>query len=467
MRLARGNRRRLGLEMLRNISLLSLSPLILLVGCASMAPEYQRPPLAAPVEALPAAQDASELPWRTIYADARLRSLIELALANNRDLRVAALNVARARAQYQVQDAESLPSLVAGTSATRSKDVGNQFSVSLGLAAFELDFFGRVRSLKEAALQAFLQTDESRRSAQISLVAETANAWLTLAADLERQRLAERTLESRRHTYELTQTRRRLGAISGLALAQARTALESARADLASFASQIAQDLNALALLVGAPVPEELVPRADTPGVQELAVLPAPPAGVPSSVLRRRPDVLAAEHALREANANIGAARAARFPLVTLTGSVGGASPELSKLFERGAWSVGPSLSLPIFDGGASRANARAAEVDGDMALARYDKAVQTAFREVADALAVSATLGERLSAQQALYEATRRQLYLAEVTYRAGSSSQLDLLDAQRALYAAEQALITLRQTTQSNRITLYKVLGGGWNNA
>jgi multidrug efflux system outer membrane protein len=449
--------------MRRSASFVLLPTAVLLAGCVNLAPNYQRPPLAVPAEDRTAAQDVSEMSWRTVYVDERLRRLIDLALANNRDLRVAALNIERARAQYQVQRAVSLPNVVLGADASRIKDVGNQFSSSLGLAAFELDFFGRVRNSNEAGLQVFLQTDQSRRSAQISLVAETANAWLTLAADLERQRLAERRWESHLHSYELTQTRRRLGAISGLALAQAQTALESARADLASYASQIAADRNALTLLVGVAIPDELLPRVNAYGVPELAVLPAPPTGVPSSVLQRRPDVLAAEHALRGAHANIGAARAARFPLITLTGSAGSASAELSKLLERGTWSFGPSLSLPIFDGGASRANAQAAEVDRDIALAQYDKAVQTAFREVADALAVSATLGERLSVQQALYEATRRQLTLAEVTYRAGGSSQLDLLDAQRTLYAAELALITLRQTAQSNRIALYKALGGG----
>jgi multidrug efflux system outer membrane protein len=453
--------------MRRNVSFMLLAVAAVLAGCVNLAPDYQRPPLAVPAEGRAAAQDVSEMSWRTVYADERLRRLIDLALAHNRDLRVAALNIERARAQYQVQRAQRLPSVALGAGASRSKDVGNQFSSGLGLAAFELDFFGRVRNLNEAGLQVVLQTDESLRSAQISLVAETANAWLTLASDLERLRLAERTLESHRHGHELTQTRRRLGAIGGLALAQAQTALESARADLASYASQIAQDRNALTLLVGVAVPEELLPRVDADGVPELAVLPAPPIGVPSSALQRRPDVLAAEHVLRGAHAHIGAARAARFPLITLTGSAGGASAELAKLFERGTWSFGPSLSLPIFDGGASRANAQAAEVERDIALAQYDKAVQTAFREVADALAVSATLDERLSAQEALHEATRRQLNLAEVTYRAGGSSQLDLLDAQRTLYAAELTLITLRQAAQSNRIALYKALGGGWNSA
>lgn len=453
--------------MIRNLFVASLATWLCLAGCADLAPGYERPQPTVPVEGQPAERDASELSWRSIYLDERLRGVIELALANNQDLRAAALNVERARAQLQVQQAGSLPNVVLGAGVTRSKDVGNQFSTNLSLAAFELDFFGRVRNLNKAALQIVLQTDESRRSAQISLVAETANAWLTLATDLERQRLAQRTLESRQRSYELTWTRRSLGAISGLALSQAQTALESARADVASYASQIALDRNALTLLVGAPVSEELLPRSGGTGLQELLVLPALPSGVPSSVLQRRPDVLAAEHALLSANANIGAARAAQFPRITLTGSLGGASAELSKLFERGVWSFGPSLSLPIFDGGASRANARAAEVDGDIALAQYGKAVQIAFREVADALAVSATLSERLNAQQSLYEATRRQVDLAELTYRAGGSSQLDLLDAQRSLYAAEQALISLRQTAQSNRITLYKVLGGGWKNA
>ncbi|HEX2012913.1 MAG TPA: efflux transporter outer membrane subunit [Roseateles sp.] len=450
---------------------IAMALLAAMAGCANLAPGYQRPPPAVPA-APNASADAparalAELPWREFITDARLRRLVELALAHNRDLRVAALNVERARAQYQVQEAAALPNVSLGASASRSKDSGKQFSASLGLAAFELDFFGRIKNLNESALQGFLASDESRRSAQISLVAETANAWLTLAADLERQRLAERTLASRQQSLALTQRRYELGAIGGLPLAQAQTALDSARVELASTQAQIAQDRNALELLLGTAVPAELLPRAEQGPGTDVALLPALPAGVPSSVLQQRPDVLAAEHQLQGAHADIGAARAALFPRITLTGSVGSASTELGKLFERGSWSFGPSISLPIFDGGANRANVRASELSRDIALAQYDKAVQSAFREVADALAVGASLGERMAAQQALYAATEHQLRLAEASYRAGASGQLELLDAQRSLYAAEQALIALRQTAQANRLTLYKALGGGWKNS
>jgi multidrug efflux system outer membrane protein len=438
---------------------------LLLAGCANLAPTYQRPAPAVPADvpqAVVPAQELAELPWREFISDARLRQVLELALANNRDLRVAALSVERARAQYQVQQADGAPQVNLGAGASRAKDSGSQFSASLGLAAYELDFFGRVKNLNEAALQGFLQSEAARRSVQISLLAETANAWLTLASDLERQRLAARTLENRERSLALTQRRYELGAVGGLPLAQAQTALDSARVELASYEAQIAQDRHALELLLGAALPADLQPQ----GLGEVAELAAAPAGVPSSVLQNRPDVLAAEHALQAANADIGAARAARFPRITLTGSLGSASTELGKLFERGTWSFGPSLSLPLFDGGAGRANVRAAELSRDIALAQYDKAVQGAFREVADALAVGASLTQRLTAQQALYAATERQLRLAEAAYRAGSSSQLELLDAQRSLYAAEQALITLRQSAQANRISLYKALGGGWTN-
>ena len=450
----------------RSARLLAPLALSLLLGaCAHLAPDYQRPAPAVPAEGQAAARDAAELPWRQFFADERLRRLVGLALANNRDLRVAALSVERARAQYQVQDAGSrLPQLDATAAAGRASG-GSRFSASLGLAAYELDFFGRVRDLNEAALQSFLASTAARRSAQISLVAETANAWLALAADQQRQALAARTLESRRQSLALTQRRHALGAITGLTLAQAQTALEQARADLAVYGTQIAQDRHALELLLGTAVPVTLLPRADE-ALAGVSALPELPAGVPSGVLQRRPDVLAAEHALQGANADIGVARAALFPRITLTAALGSASAELGGLFKAGSgsWSFGPALSLPIFDGGAGRATVRAAELGREIALAQYDKAVQSAFREVADALAARAGLAERMQAQQALLASAERQLGLAEALYRSGGSSQLELLDAQRSLYAAQQALIALRLAEQGNRIELYKVLGGGW---
>ncbi|MCX2860901.1 efflux transporter outer membrane subunit [Paucibacter sp. PLA-PC-4] len=439
-----------------------------LVGCANLAPTYTRPDLAvpasrqSPVQA--PAKDAAELSWRTFFDDQRLLRSVELALANNRDLRVAALNVERARAQYRITDAARLPTVNAGVSASRS-DNGSSLSASLSLAGYELDLFGRVKNLSESALQSYLATAESRRSVQISLVAEVANAWLTLSADLERQRLARQTLETRQRGLALNQRMHELGAITGLALTQAQTAVDSARVDIANYATLIEQDRNALNLLLGAALPDELLPRGDEGGAA-ISLLVELPAGVPSSVLQRRPDVRAAEHQLQASHSDIGVARAERFPRISLTASAGSASRELSGLFKSGSgsWSFGPSLSLPIFDGGASRTAVQVAELNRQVALAEYDKSVQTAFREVADALAVRATLGERLAAQTSLNAGAERQLRLAEAQFRAGSTTQLEVLDAQRSLYSSQQALIALRLAEQSNRITLYKVLGGGW---
>lgn len=390
--------------------------------------------------------------------------MVELALANNRDLRVAALNVQRARAQFQVQDAQTLPGVNLSAAATRAK-AGDNVSVGLSLSAFELDLFGRVRNLSEAALQNWLATEAGQQSTHISLVAETANAWLSLAADLARQQLAQQTLDSRRASLALDDRRHALGAITGLALAQSQSQLESARLDVATYATQIEQDRHALELLLGTALPPELAPEA-TQNLSETSRLLELPSGVPSELLQRRPDVLQAEHQLQASVASIGAARAALFPRISLTGSAGSASRELSDLFKSGSgsWSFGPSLSLPLFDGGANAAALRSARIDREIALAQYDRAVQTAFREVADALAARSTLNERLAAQQALLASAERQLQLAEAQFRAGGTSMLELLDARRSLYAAQQALIALRLTEQSNRLQLYKVLGGGW---
>jgi multidrug efflux system outer membrane protein len=322
-----------------------------------------------------------------------------------------------------------------------------------------------VRNLSEAALQSYLATEAGRRSTEISLVAETANAWLSLAADLERQRLATQTLESRRTSFALDQRRHALGAITGLALAQSQSLVESARLDVAAYATQIEQDRNALELLLGTALPDALAP-ASAQNLAEASRLVELPAGVPAALLQRRPDVLQAEHQLRGSVASIGVARAAFLPRISLTAAAGTASSELSGLFKSGSgsWSIGPSLSLPIFDGGANAAALESARLDRDIAVAQYDKAVQTAFREVADALAARATLAERLAAQQALVASAERQLRLAEAQHRVGSTGMLEVLDAQRSFYAAQQALIALRLTEQGNRLELYKVLGGGW---
>ncbi|SEL00018.1 outer membrane protein, multidrug efflux system [Roseateles sp. YR242] len=446
-------------------SLLSLVLGLTLAGCVNLAPDYAQPRPAVPHEGIAAAQDAAQVPWKTVFTDSRLKDTVALALANNRDLRVAALNVDKARAAFVQTDAQRWPTVTAGASASRS-NAGQAVSAQLALTSFELDFFGRVRNLSASAEASLWGLDETRRSVQISLVAEVATAWLTWATDLQRQELARQTLTSQERTLALTERRHLVGAVSGLALAQAQTSVESARADVAAYPATLEQDRHALELLLGAALPEALLPRAED-AQRELSALVDLPAGVPSSVLLRRPDVRSAEQSLIATHADIGAARAARFPTISLTASAGRSSTALSDLFKsgNGSWNIGPSLSVPVFDAGASRAAVRQAEIGRDIAWATYDKTVQTAFKEVADALSVRATVGDRLAAQQTLLDATERQVQLAEVQYRAGSSTQLDVLDAQRSLYAAQQSLITLRLTEQLNRIALYKVLGGGWS--
>jgi outer membrane protein, multidrug efflux system len=336
------------------------------------------------------------------------------------------------------------------------------YSVGIGITDFELDLFGRVRNLSEAALQQYFAQDETRRSAQLTLVAEVASAYLTLAADRELLRVAQATLKNQEAAYGLTVKRHDYGAVSGLDLSQARTTVESARADEARYAGQVAQDTDALVLLVGTSVDAALLPE----GITEATGIAPVPAGLPSEVLLRRPDVIAAEHTLRAANANIGAARAAFFPAIRLTGNVGTASPQLSGLFRSGSfgWSFTPGITLPIFEGGRLRGNLDVAKSERDIALAQYEKSIQSGFREVADALALSRTLAARVSAQQALLAAATEADKLSQARYDAGRDSYLVLLDSQRALYGAQQGFVAARLAEQANRVALYKVLGGGW---
>ncbi|PAU61076.1 AdeC/AdeK/OprM family multidrug efflux complex outer membrane factor [Pseudomonas indica] len=456
-------------------------PLLLalaLGGCANLAPDYQRPqaPVADqwPAQAESTSGNASaEIDWRSFFIDARLEQVVERALANNRDLRVAALNIEKARAQYRIQRAEQFPSVAASVSGTRSRtpaslnggeaaSIGSQYSAELGFSSYELDFFGRLKNLSESALEDYLALEETHRSTQISLVAEVANAWLTLAADKTLLQLAEDTLKSQQASYELTRRSHDLGNSSGVALAQAQSTVESAREDVAEYTSQVRQDINALTLLVGDSVPDTLLPATLDAEAAQLVEIPA---GLPSSLLQRRPDVLAAEHDLKAANADIGAARAALFPSITLTGAAGTSSADLSGLFKSGsgAWSFAPSISVPIFNAGSLRASLESAKTEKAIQLATYEKTVQSAFREVADALAVRSTLQDRLNAQRALVEATERSYRLSDALYRNGANSYLEVLDAQRSLYSARQGLISLELSEQANRLTLYKVLGGG----
>lgn len=465
------------------ITALALATSVFVSGCAMLEPrvpqadpsipaEWPLPPVtsagadAHPPEAGPEGLQVADIGWRDFFADPRLEELIGQALDNNRDLRIAILNVERARAQYRIQRADRLPSLGANATLERTggdAPVQDLYTAGVGLAAFELDLFGRVRNLSQAALQQFLATEESRRAAQLTLIAEVANAWLTLAADRELLEIAEQTLRNYEEWFRLTEQRHELGAVSGLELNQARTLVETARADVARYAGQVARDENALNLLVGQPVDPALLPERFLPQVSGLGPLPA---GVPAEVLLRRPDVMAAEHRLLSANANIGAARAAFFPSISLTGMVGSASTELSDLFEGGTgfWSFSPQINLPIFQGGRLRAALGVAQADRDIALADYERAIQAGFREVADALALSSTLARQRDALEDLVEASGNTLELSQARYDAGLVSYLELLDAQRTHYQAEQSLVQVQLAEQANRVTLYRVLGGGW---
>ncbi|MBK1615926.1 multidrug transporter [Rubrivivax gelatinosus] len=452
---------------------LTLVAAAVLAGCGTLAPDYQRP--AAPVaEAFPDAGAASsaattaaaDLPWQQFFRDERLKALVGIALANNRDLRVAVLNIEQARAQYRVQRADLFPTVGVGVSGDRvstDTSINSTYQAGLAVSSYELDLFGRVRSLKDAALASYLATEEARKSVQISLIASVATGYLALQADDELLRVTRETLATRAESLKLTQLRFDVGASSQLDLRQSQSLYEAARATQAQLVRQRAQDENALVLLLGQPMPADLPAGI---ALAEQSALPELPAGLPSQVLVRRPDVLQAEQQLIAANAQIGAARAAFFPQITLTATAGSASSELSGLFKSGStgWTFMPQLLLPIFDAGRNRANLDSANAGRDIAVAQYEKALQSAFREVADALAGRATLGEQLAALQAQVRAEQGRFELADLRYRNGAASYLDVLDAQRSLFSAQQTEVQVRALHAQNLVSLYRVLGGGW---
>jgi len=455
---------------------LALAVSLVLSGCSTLEPRSTEVAPAIPAQwpgtatagaVTTAPMEVADIGWRDFFVDPRLQTVITHALENNRDLRVAVLNVERARAQYRIQRADRVPAVGVQGQMTRSggdAPVTEQFSANLGVVEFELDLFGRVRNLSQAALQQYFAEAANRRSAQLSLVAEVANAWLTLGADSEQLRIAQATLATYEDSLRLTEARRQLGGASALELSQTRTLVETARTDVARFAGQVAQDRNALVLLAGGPIDASLLPQAE---VTEVASVRPLPAGMPGDVLLQRPDVMAAEHVLLSANANIGAARAAFFPSISLTGNIGSASSELSGLFDGGTrvWSFIPKLTLPIFQGGKLRANLGMATADRDIALAQYEKAIQVGFREAADALALNESLDAQLSSQQALVAAAEQAQRLSQARYDAGLDSFLTLLDARRTAYTARQSLVSTQLARQSNQVALYKVLGGGWH--
>ena len=462
---------------LRIRPLLAALPL-LLAACQSMAPDYQRPaaPVAAryPQQADDAGEAVPALGWQAWFRDPQLQAIIAQALANNRDLRAAALRVEEARALYGIQRADLFPAVGAQAGLDRSRTpadlnltgrplVGSAYQAGVGLSNWELDLWGRLRSLDDAALQTALASEATRRAAALSLVAQVADAWLELAEIDERLAIARDTIASRQESYRIFARRVEVGATSRLNLTQIETLLTQAQALGAQLEQQRAQRLNALTLLVGSPL--ELPVGQAQPALD--AVFPELPPGTPSLLLTRRPDVAAAEHRLQAANANIGAARAAFFPSISLTGNLGSASAELSGLFRDGshAWSFSPSLSLPIFTAGRLRNNLNLAEVRRDLAVANYEKAIQSAFRDVADALAARQWLTRQLAIAETAVQVQTERARLSTLRYDNGAAPFLDVLDAQRDLLSARQQRVQIRRALLSSSVALYAALGGDSN--
>ncbi len=455
-------------------ALLALAASVVLAGC-SQIPLYERPnaPIATqwPERSGNVLNDgtaAAELAWQDFFVDATLRRLVDIALLHNRDLRVAALNIEQARAQLGIRRADELPSVNVALSGSRTPNssggITSAYSAGLLVTAYEFDFFGRVASLKEQALAQYLASTEGRNSAQISLIATVAQSWLGLLADEELLALTRQTLVSREASYKLAQLRFQHGVASELDLRLAQSLLAGARVTLAQQQRQRAQDENAFVLLLGQALPTEVSAQLHNASSNPLHLTELP-AGLPSDLLTRRPDIRQAEQQLIAANANIGAARAAFFPRISLTVGAGTASGELSGLFKDGAWgfTIAPQLLLPLFDAGRNQAGLDAAATGRDIAVAQYEKAIQIAFREVADALAGHDTLGHQLQAQQAQLDAETSRLQLTNLRYEGGAASQLDWLEAQRSFFNVQQGLVQTRLAYAQNQVMLYKTLGGG----
>jgi outer membrane protein, multidrug efflux system len=462
-----------------------------LTGC-TLEPRYHQPVAPVPQDwtgpSPPAADStpAPQLGWRQFFPDPTMQRVIALALVNNRDLRVAVLNVQSAQAQYRIQRSDLFPTIAATgleqvekypvsvlaaqsgagagtTAALPTSGVTVRYAeANLGFTSYELDLFGRLRSLNHAAFEQYLGAEENRRSSQLSLVAEVVTAYLTVLADETILKVTRQTIDSQSASYELTRRSLEAGTATALTFSQAASTVDTARANLAAYTRQAAQDRNALMLLIGCPLPDDLNFSVDLGTVELSADLPP---GVPSQTLAQRPDVLAAEHTLRAANADIGAARAAFFPSITLTGSYGSASTQLSGLFKTGstAWVFSPQITLPIFTGGKNKATLDADRIQKDSDIAQYEKALQTAFREVDDALAARQTLNDQLAAQRAVLDDTSQSYNLAQLRFSSGVDSYLPVLDAQRSLYSAQQSMVSLELTRLQNMATLYKALGGG----
>jgi len=457
----------------------SVAALATVLSACTMAPHYQRPESPAPASYenvdTSAASTAADIGWKDFFPDAELRDLIGRALQNNRDLRIATLNVEAARAQYRIQRSELVPGIdAAGTannqrtpasvSPTGQDQLTRTYNAGLAMSAFELDLFGRVRSLHDAALESYFAIEENRTAAQLLLVSEVASSWLTLIADRELLRLASETRDSQKKSFDLTQLRFNQGVSSEVELRRSESTWREAEVDIAQQTRRVAVDRNALALLVGEPLSAEVGSGAHAADPQTFSK--QLPAGLPADLLARRPDVRAAEHALKAANANIGAARAAFFPSIQLTGFYGYASDDLSSLFQSGhtSWNFIPTVRLPIFAAGANKAGLDLASVRKRIEIARYEQSIQQAFREVADALVARSTLDDQVRAQAALTHAAEESYRLADVRYRGGVDSYLGSLIAQRDMYDAQRALIVTRLAGAINLVQLYQALGGGW---
>ncbi|AKQ55871.1 efflux transporter outer membrane subunit [Bordetella hinzii] len=450
----------------------------LLSGCMSLAPEHTRPPLPVaatfpqPGAPVSAAMPAAAVDWQSFYTDPELRGLIARALINNRDLRMAVLRVEEARAAYGIQRADQFPTLGLAADAVRQRTPGDlsitgqpltasQYQVGVGMASWELDFWGRVRNLKDAALENYLATDAARQAATLSLIAQVADSYLTLRELDERLALTRATIASREESLRIFRRRFEVGAISKLDLTQVETLWQQAKALGAELERTRAAQAQALQELVGQPIdlPEARAALDDDALMREL------PAGLPSDLLTNRPDIVAAEHQLRASNANIGAARAAFLPQITLTGAFGTASSQLDGLFDSGslAWNFAPSINLPIFDAGRRQANLELAQARQQQAVAQYEKSIQTAFREVADALSARYWLAEQVKVLRATVDAQAERERLARLRYDHGASPFLEVLDAQRDLLEAQQQWVRTRRALLSSQVALYAALGGG----
>ena len=451
-----------------------------LSGC-TMEPDYQRPSL--PVENnydnATRPGNVADLPWQNFFTQPAMHQLISLALNNNRDLRVAMLNVQQARASVQINRAALLPAIDASASQTSDHEPANLYSTrtsgaitthelnaGLGVTAWELDFFGRLRSLTDQAQEQYLSTAATERATRISLIAEVASDWLTLSSDNDLLHLAQKTAKSQQASYDLTKISYNGGVASDQDLAQAESTVRGAEADVASYTRQVRQDVDALRLLVGTDLPVSLLANASLDNHWQF---PPTPAGLPSDLLTRRPDIIAAEHTLKAANANIGAARAAFFPSITLTASGGSTSDSLGHLLGAGtaSWSFIPSISVPLFDGGVNQANLDIAHIEKRIDVANYEKAIQTAFREVNDALAGQDTWQAQRVAVSQEVAADQRNYNDATLRFNHGVDSYLNVLVAQRTLYASQQAQITAQLGQLNQKVTLYKALGGGWKSS